>query len=216
MKHRSVIALALLLAALWIVRPVQGQGGTIILNNADQSTTLGMTGDGSLLTAIQAAVVHPVVVAANEMVFFVILPPPPDLQTGLAGLTPRMVVAYANEWQTHALAYPVSFMNDTAPPVIGASAATANGLFSARVSWTTDEFSTSLLEVGTQPGSYPVTLADPFFSKNHEIVVTALTPGVRYYYRLSGVDRSGNLVQSSEVSFVFQSQVKVFLPLLRR
>ena len=107
-------------------------------------------------------------------------------------------------------------INDTAPPVLGIPGATPNGLFSARVTWTTDEFATGQIDIGTQPGTYPTTLTDLLFNKTHEIVVTGLTAGTRYYYRLSGTDRSGNPVQSQEFTFVFQSLTRVFLPLLRR
>ena len=82
---------------------------------------------------------------------------------------------------------------DITPPVISAVVATPDGSgLSATVTWTTDEPANSLVEYGTSPGSLTSSESDGAFVVSHNIVLTGLTIGTTYYYRVTSEDFSTN------------------------
>ena len=83
------------------------------------------------------------------------------------------------------------------------------------ITWATDEFATSTVLYGTQPGVYSQTVSDPLYTKQHSITLTGLPPGTMpYYYVVRSTDRSGNTATSSE--YTFNTQPFVYLPLIMR
>ena len=111
-------------------------------------------------------------------------------------------------------AYQVGLVNDTTVPQISDVKENPTGSGSMKISWFTDEFTTSTVRVGTQPGIYTLTITNPLYYKLHEVPVTGLIPGVIYYYIVSSTDRSGNTAQSQERSFIASSSL--YLPLIKR
>ena len=139
---------------------------------------------------------------------------PQAFRTRLAQVSNRVVFHYAdaNRWKT--LAYPTALFNDTTPPLISDITCRAIAPDSVIIAWTTDEFATSTVLYGTQPGVYPYTVSDPLYTKQHEITLTGLAAGTTYYYKVRSTDRSGNTATSSEQSAI--AQINVYLPLVLR
>jgi len=97
------------------------------------------------------------------------------------------------------------------------TSASMMGSDTAVITWTTDEFATSVVLYGVKPGVYPQTVSDPLYAKQHRITLTELTLGATYYYRVQSTDRSDNTTTSSEQSFTAQPYFySVYLPLVMR
>jgi len=235
------LALAALIAIL--AMPAHGQTG-IIVNNADTIRQEGVRLDGGLgdvtgrvgprivlqyaNTKREERVVAPP--AALQTLFGQVTPrvileyantarhervvaPPAALQTLFGQVAPRIILQYANTSRQMALAYPAALINDRTPPVIG-NVQTQPVAGGVKVTWTTDEFATGEVRYGTAAGSYGQVVSDPLYEKQHSLTLAGLTPGMRYYFVVAGVDLSGNRGQSGE--YQVRVQVKTFLPLIRR
>ncbi|MFA6003704.1 MAG: Ig-like domain-containing protein [Elusimicrobiota bacterium] len=82
--------------------------------------------------------------------------------------------------------------NDLTPPAILSSSFDA-GLTSATINWTTNEASDSQVEYGTSTSLGMTTTLDSSLLTAHTVVLTGLTPGTNYYYKLKSQDAAGNL-----------------------
>jgi Concanavalin A-like lectin/glucanases superfamily/Bacterial Ig domain/Purple acid Phosphatase, N-terminal domain len=82
-------------------------------------------------------------------------------------------------------------VTDTNPPVISAVQAAALSANSARVTWTTDEAATSVVQFGLTT-SYGSAASDGTLTANHSVTLTGLTANTSYHYRVQSVDASGN------------------------
>jgi hypothetical protein len=92
---------------------------------------------------------------------------------------------------------------DTTPPVI-LSGPTISSITStgATVTWTTNENSNSLVNLGTESGTYTGTQGNDNDSlTNHSITLTNLTPGETYYLQVKSRDSNSNTATSGEESF---------------
>jgi len=137
---------------------------------------------------------------------------PGEFQTLLGQVSERVVFQYANANRQESLVYPQALFNDTTPPQISDVSASLISTDSAVITWTTDEFATSTVLYGTQSGNYTWTVSDPLYAKQHEVVLSGITPGATYYYKVRSTDRSGNTATSSEYSFT--AKLYVYLPLI--
>ncbi len=154
---------------------------------------------------------------ANGMHHIDLVAAPPTLSSLLMQIAPKFAIEYANQSRVIPLAYPVEMAGDTVPPlitIIPTHRITAPG--SVMISWTTDEFTTSRLQYGTSPGVYSFEVDNNLFEKSHNQLLSGLTEGIPYYYRVISMDRSGNSGTSSEYTFTLQSVQKIYLPLTRR
>ncbi|MGV3640784.1 MAG: metallophosphoesterase, partial [Adhaeribacter sp.] len=52
-----------------------------------------------------------------------------------------------------------------------------------RLRWRTDKPTDSRVEVGTSHGAYPLSFGDSALTREHEVQLSSLKPGTRYYYR---------------------------------
>jgi hypothetical protein len=138
---------------------------------------------------------------------------PETLRTLLGQIADRIILQYANTNRQIGLSYPVALIGDTAPPQISGITATPVGS-SIVISWTTDEFATSVVLYGTQPGVYTRTVNDPLYVKQHEVTLTGLAPRTTYYFIVRSADRSGNVAESGEYRFTTTSPA--YLPLIQR
>ncbi len=110
-----------------------------------------------------------------------------DLASG--GVANDVLFLNATEW----LANPV--VDETAPILTAGPAATAEDC-RATISWVTDEPATSTVEWGlTAEMGERITIED--FTTGHEVVLSALDPGLDYFYRVQSADRAGNGPTSS-------------------
>lgn len=96
---------------------------------------------------------------------------------------------------------------DTTPPVISVITATAITTASATINWTTDEAADSQVEYGTTTNYGTVNTLNSSLVTNHSMVLSGLSPGTKYYFRVRSRDGSGNLAISA--GFSLTSQVAV-------
>jgi hypothetical protein len=138
---------------------------------------------------------------------------PGSLQTLLAQVPDRIIFQYANTNRQMGLGYPLTLISDTTPPQIsGVMARAAHG--GEVIAWTTNEYATSIVRYGRQPGVYPQTFNDPFYAKQHEVTLTGVTPGVTYYFVVRSIDRSSNAAESAESHFT--TTISTYLPVILR
>jgi hypothetical protein len=82
---------------------------------------------------------------------------------------------------------------DATPPGLSAVAATpGSGGTTATITWTTTEAATSRVDYGTAPASLTLSATNGALVTAHSLVLTGLTPGTTYYYRVTSVDAAGN------------------------
>jgi hypothetical protein len=141
---------------------------------------------------------------------------PGELNTLLAQILPRFILQHARANSVLALGYPLTLIGDTTPPQITQIAVAMQGVESAVVTWTTNEFADSTVRCGTASGSYTMTFSDPLYVKQHAVTLTGLTAGTKYFCRARSTDLSGNTTQSSEFNFEQVEEMSVYLPLVLR
>ena len=170
----------------------------------------------STLTSLMAQVgVRFVVEHANDLHYYSLPPISSTLTALLAQVGARFVLDHANANRYYTLTYPTAMIGDATPPQISTPPAPiAYGPGSATIQWITNEFATTVLKYGDQPGVYSHTVTDTLYFKLHEFTLTGLTPGQRYYYRATHTDRSGNVFQS--VEYFVDAKTSVYLPLVRK
>jgi len=200
--RRLAILLVMALLALGFSLPAAGQGGQIIVNSADEVWERPVSGSSTLRGLLDSAKTHIIVEYANVLRYLLVARVPGDLETLLCQVSARHIVAYANANRQVTLAYPAELIGDTTPPQITFIVAEPLTTGVVRVTWRTNEFSTSRVEYGTSPGHYPLAVSDPLYVKTHEITITDLNPVAVYYYRVCSADLAGNEATSSERAFV--------------
>jgi hypothetical protein len=99
--------------------------------------------------------------------------------------------------------YTAIYPPDTTPPVISGLSATATTSGNATVSWTTDEPSTSNVNFGTASNALNVNAGNTTLVRSHVVTLQGLTPGTTYFYRVSSVDRAGNIATSPSAPVSF-------------
>jgi hypothetical protein len=93
------------------------------------------------------------------------------------------------------------FETDETPPVVeGVAVSPASA--SAIVRWTTDDLSTSSVQVGTTTGYEMGAIERPELTRDHSVVVTGLTPGVEYHVAVSSKNGSGASGSGPDTAFV--------------
>lgn len=200
-----------------LVDLIAGVGPRIVLQYANQLRPIGLVDvPSSLQTLLDQVSVRIVVQYANTIRQDSLTALPSALQTLLVQVSDRLIFQYANANRELPLVYPAALINDTTPPQVSDITASMTGSDTAIITWTTDEFATSTVPYGTQPGVYPQTVSDPLFTKQHRITLTGLMSGTTYYYRVRSTDRSGNTITSSEHSFTAQVYYPIYLPLVMR
>lgn len=208
MKTRDLLWLVPVLA-LGVLRASAQSGTAISVSNAKVVRTAGMSSNGTLSGLVSALESRQIVQYANTLRTISMPGLAPELQTLTSQLQARVIFQYANNARLVSLAYPQQLVADDAPPVLGTPTLSAG----SRIAWTTDEFATSEIQYGSQPGSYTTTVSDPMFVKAHEIRLDGLSPGARYYALIRSIDRTGN---ESSTTFSFVATVYVYVPLIRR
>jgi hypothetical protein len=88
------------------------------------------------------------------------------------------------------------------PPLIQAVSANSITRSGATITWTTNIPATSQIEFGTAAGDVSRTTVDASLVSGHRLVLTGLTAGVGYHYRVRSVSAGGALSVSAESIFV--------------
>ncbi|MCW5920770.1 MAG: DUF4082 domain-containing protein [Saprospiraceae bacterium] len=96
-------------------------------------------------------------------------------------------------------AYIATYGVDVTPPEITSVTATpnANGT-EATVTWNTNESANSLVQYGTNPNNLNMSGSNAAPTLSHSILLTGLTPGTLYYYRVTSEDGVGNSATEPE------------------
>lgn len=214
---KLILILLILGIVYWIVpkNGVQGQSGeNFVIVNADASNTLSMTASSGLNALIANVADRIVLQYANASRYYGLVPAPAGLLTLMGQVDNRFVLQYANANAWYAFGFPVSLIGDHNPPLASNIAAAGAGAGSVLITWTTNEYTASIIDYGIQPGVYPQSVTDDLFKKQHELLLSGLSSGETYYYRIRSTDRSGNQSQSQEQSFA--GSIPVFMPLIIR
>jgi hypothetical protein len=138
---------------------------------------------------------------ANAQKVYDLTPIPSQLDTFLGQIGPRFILEYANANREIDLSYPIGMIGDSEAPQGSGIEVETTGAYTATVSWTTDEYANSVVECGTESGTYTMTFSDTLYVKVHAVTLTGLTPETTYYCRISSADLSGNTYQSQAFSF---------------
>jgi hypothetical protein len=214
---RRLFPLVALLVALGGTSVVRGQSGGIVVNGADGMTTFGMSASPQLGALIAGVGARFTVEYANDIKFYSVPPIPGELQALLQQARGRFVIQYANANNVYTYTYPAALFGDTTPPQISSVTAVLSDTGVVKVTWFTNEFASSVFEWGLQPGSYLNTLNEPQYFKLHEVNISGLSVGQTIYYRMRNTDRSGNVVQGGEYSYVVKPPKHyVYAPIARR
>lgn len=90
---------------------------------------------------------------------------------------------------------------DTTAPTV--SARTVGGVTTdaVHITWTTDEASDSQVEYGTTGAYGSTTTLDGSLVTAHDVLISGLTPGTLYHYRILSRDADGNLQTSTDGTF---------------
>ncbi len=99
---------------------------------------------------------------------------------------------------------------DLTPPVITAGPTVGNiTSASARVSWTTNESSDSVVRYGQTPGQYSYSRSSQQMTTAHALDLDSLQPDTLYFFVVLSTDGAGNTVQSKEQNFRTQATQKL-------
>jgi hypothetical protein len=167
---------------------------------------------GSLQTLLDQVPARVVVQFANNGRRRSLVAVPGTLQTLLSQVSDRVIFQFANANLGSQLVYPAALSNDITPPLLTNIAARTTGIGITNITWTTDEFATSTVLYGIQPGVYSQTVNDPLYYKEHVVTLSNLTLGTTYYYKVRSTDRSGNTITSEEYSFT--ALIYIYLPIV--
>jgi len=89
-----------------------------------------------------------------------------------------------------------------APPLVQTISASGITRSGATITWTTNIPATSQVEFGTTTGTVSRSTADASLITGHRQVLTGLTPGATYHYRVRSVSAAGALSTSGDGIFV--------------
>ncbi len=95
---------------------------------------------------------------------------------------------------------------DTTSPFMSAIQSVSITSVSARISWTTNEESSTQVEYGTSTSYGSTTTLDSTMALNHAQTLNNLSSNTRYHYRVRSADASGNLAISSDSTFTTLNQ----------
>lgn len=79
---------------------------------------------------------------------------------------------------------PLSFRTISSPRTITGTTAT-------KLSWMTDTQTVGTVRFGTSPTSLNRTITETSLAKSHELLITGLVPGTKYYFRVTCTDSTG-------------------------
>ena len=90
---------------------------------------------------------------------------------------------------------------DVNPPTISSLTITDVSQTSVKITWTTDEAATSVVNYGTT-ASYGSTKSDSTLVTSHSVEVTGLSSNTTYHYSIQSADADGNSTETNDNTFV--------------
>lgn len=98
--------------------------------------------------------------------------------------------------------YTFTTVNDVTAPTVSNVASSLASQTSAVITWLTNELADSQVLYGTTAGNLnQQTSVNATMTINHSVVISSLTAGTTYYYKVVSADPQGNSTTSSEYSF---------------
>jgi phosphodiesterase/alkaline phosphatase D-like protein len=97
--------------------------------------------------------------------------------------------------------FTTSVASDTTPPVISGVSTSGVTSSGATVTWTTNEVSDTQVEYGTTTGYGSTTGLDPSLATSHSAILSGMSAGTVYHYRVKSRDAAGNLAVSGDFTF---------------
>lgn len=94
---------------------------------------------------------------------------------------------------------------DTEPPVVTNISVSSITTDAATIGWTTDEVATGYVEYGTTPDYGSLTPLPEDFATEHEAMLSGLSAGTTYYYRIVVADAAGNSSATPGESFATEA-----------
>ncbi len=94
-----------------------------------------------------------------------------------------------------------SSTTDTTPPTLSSISAGSLTTTGATISWTSDESADSQVEYGTTTSYGSSTTLNASLVSSHSVVLSGLTGGTTYHYRVKSKDAAGNLTVSADFTF---------------
>lgn len=214
-RAKFLLAAVAALVALSLALAATGSPDSFIIENADATKTLGLTGSPTLTGLIGNVLPRFMLTSADASRTRTMTPPPAALLGLIGTLSPRFVLSYADESTTRSLTYPAGLIGDTAGPEISGSQVTAgNGALT--FSWATDEYAVGRVDYGTQPGQLTSSRAEDSLRRQHSMTISGLADGQTIYYRLVSMDRSNNVTATSETSVTLAIDWNIYLPSVTR
>lgn len=131
---------------------------------------------------------------------FVDLPPG---NYGVSSISPQFGIARSTFAVTAGIVSTVDLLlstNDTTPPVIANITVTQLTNTSARINWTTDEPSSTIVDYGTT-AAYGLMASNGTSVTAHSVPLTGLTPATTYHFRVRSRDAHGNFATSADSTF---------------
>ena len=191
---------------LWLAIPVRGQTDDIVINGADATVKLNTAGDATLNGLVDNIGTRFILYYANGIRTYKVAYFGNDLNDKLNQLPERFIVQYANALKQYPIAYPVGITDDKTAPTINEIKVTVLSDTSAKITWKSNEYATGVVRYGTVSGNLSQSFTDGQFYFTHEVVLSGLNENGSYFYKLNGVDRSGNPYQSAELSFTLDTR----------
>lgn len=216
MKTKAFLILATLTLTLALILPTQsyGKSNGFIIIGADDSSDYSMTSSPTLIGLVTTVASHFVMGFADTNHEYSLESVPVELHNLLNLVTNHISLIAADKNHLYYFQYATELIGDTAPPTISAFQANSSGESSVTITWSTNEYTTSVVEYGTESGNYLTTINIDLYYKSHTVVLTDLVQGQTYFLRLTDTDRSGNSTQSVEYSFAATNSL--YLPIVIR
>ncbi|MFC1924096.1 fibronectin type III domain-containing protein [Chloroflexota bacterium] len=125
---------------------------------------------------------------------------PGDLEYGTTYYWHVMYQDSYGKWSEWSTETSFTTIADTTPPVISMVSSSGITSTAATIAWTTDEPSTSLVEYGLT-ASYGSASEDAALVTGHSVILSGLTPGTTYHYRVKSRDVWDNEGASGDNTF---------------
>ena len=139
---------------------------------------------------------------------------PAALNTLLANIAPKITVEFANANSEFSFSYPFALIDDNIRPIVSDVSGETKDSGRFAITWKTNEFADSQVEIGTSSGNYTIQASNPLYVKDHALYPAGLQPGVKYYFKVTSTDRSGNKTSSQEYTVTFSEKQELFLPII--
>jgi hypothetical protein len=222
--HKAALLVAAIAAMIAFTRPAASQVPVDIeLNNADTTRQVTMASNGELDGFLAMVINRVAVEFANTLRHLTVGAPPAELQSRLEQIAPRPVLSSVESTKLPLLsappgalmgylgdigqrikllsvesnrnldvAYPTRLMKDRQPPAI--TEPLSGG---ANITWTTDEFTSSVVRYGPARGDLSMAVIDKSFQKAHKATLQGMGPTTTLFAQIISTDQSGNVTTSA-------------------